>query len=235
MSQPSQGFCALWPIWLLSAVLVLGISALHMAQQFPPLLAVSIPIWVAIGLWAAVLLPCNLLHLVGPRIAARSARVYQGLRALAAERKQLGLLSFVWVFGHYHNAVWFLRETYSLEELEHLHPLLNNGQAAFLVFIALTITSWTWLQYRLNKLWQPVHSLLWALLPMAATHAASANGFFSQSIPWPTLALLVGLIGFAFWEAWRHFRGGGPGGYRHLLLVVYGCGVAVFLRFIYQN
>ena len=119
-----------------------------------------------LGLWALRLLTINLIW--GSLLAL--GWVPMAARRLTYLRRHLGVVGFVYAFGHL--AFYFVKEGDLELALTQMFTkvYLIIGLTSFTILLTLTITSADWAVRRLRKRWKTLHRLVYVAIGLSVIH-----------------------------------------------------------------
>ncbi len=135
-------------------------------------------------------------------LAVTPLRQWTGLAWISALRRMLGLVAFAWVSAHL--LVWvgldlFFDWVLILDDIRH-RPYVTVGFAAWLILLALALTSTRGAQRRLRHWWPRLHRLAYAAGVLAILHVlwlTRGADYVEVGIYAAVLAVLLG------WRLWR--------------------------------
>ncbi|MGF6903826.1 protein-methionine-sulfoxide reductase heme-binding subunit MsrQ [Paraburkholderia phytofirmans] len=116
------------------------------------------------GLWTLVFLCITL--------AVTPLRRLTGITALARFRRMLGLYAFFYVTLHFTTYLWFDKWFDVAAILKDIgkRPFITVGFAAFVLLIALAVTSPRAMVRKLGRRWQTLHRAIYAIAALAILH-----------------------------------------------------------------
>ncbi|WP_244269172.1 sulfite oxidase heme-binding subunit YedZ [Thioalkalivibrio halophilus] len=138
-------------------------------------------------------------------LAVTPLRQWTGLAWISALRRMLGLVAFAWVSAHL--LVWvgldlFFDWVLILDDIRH-RPYVTVGFTAWVILLALALTSTRGAQRRLRRWWPRLHRLAYAAGGLAILHVlwlTRGADYIEVGIYGGVLALLLG------WRLWRWLR-----------------------------
>ncbi|MEJ2897104.1 protein-methionine-sulfoxide reductase heme-binding subunit MsrQ, partial [Bordetella avium] len=141
-------------------------------------------------------------------LAITPLRRLLGQPALVRLRRMCGLFAFFYGLLHFTTWIWWDRGLDLLSMLQDLgqRPFILVGFAAFVLMLALALTSTQWSMRRLGRRWQTLHRAIYAIGLLAILHfwwiKMGKNDLREPIIYGAVLLLLLG---------WRVGGGGGGG------------------------
>lgn len=119
-------------------------------------------------------------------------------------RKPLGLFAFFYALLHFlvWFALWSAFDVPTMIEDVSMRPFITLGMAAFVILVALAVTSPRVMIRRLGKRWQPLHRLVYVAAVAGVIHywwLVKAD----VTLPRRWAIAVALLLGFRGWWAWR--------------------------------
>ena len=151
------------------------------------------------GTWTLVLLCATL--------AVTPLRRITGWNALARIRRMLGLFAFFHACLHLATWAWLDQWFEPADMIADVikRPFITVGMAAFLLLLALALTSTDAMMRRLGRRWSLLHRASYVIAVLGVLHytwdKAGKNLLVQPMIYAGVVAVLLG------WRAWRHLRG----------------------------
>jgi sulfoxide reductase heme-binding subunit YedZ len=152
------------------------------------------------GLWTLVFLCITL--------AITPARRLTGVNALLRFRRMLGLFAFFYVVLHFTTYIWFDKwfDVFGILKDIAKRPFIMVGFAAFVLLIALAVTSPRAMVRKLGRRWQTLHRAIYAIGVLAILHFWwMKSGKHDLLLPKIYGAIMLALLGWRL-LAWLRER-----------------------------
>jgi sulfoxide reductase heme-binding subunit YedZ len=153
------------------------------------------------GLWTLVYLCITL--------AITPVRRLTGVTALARFRRMIGLFAFFFAVLHFTTYIWFDKWFDVAAMLKDIgkRPFITVGFAAFVLLIALAVTSPRAMVRKLGRRWQTLHRAVYVIGALAILHFWWMKaGKHDLLLPKIYAAIMVGLLGWRL-LVWLRERG----------------------------
>jgi sulfoxide reductase heme-binding subunit YedZ len=149
------------------------------------------------------------LYLLCATLAMTPLRRLTGWHWVIRLRRMLGLYTFFYAFVHFLTFFWFDHD-FDLAAMWRdvlKRPFITVGFIAFVLLIPLAATSTQRMIRRLGRNWARLHTLIYAIAPLAILHywwMKAGKHNFEQPIVWGSVVAV--LLGLRVYWSWRSTR-----------------------------